>query len=310
MAILPLKLFPHHLNFDFLGKRWFGFSLSFLVIMASFVSLATRGLNLGIDFTGGVVIEAQFKTAPDLTKLRLELNKLDLGDVSLQQLGEERNILIRVGGKKTENQSMIVAVKSIKTTLETHYGSDIEYRKTDYVGPKVGGELMISGAIAVILSIIGIMIYLAFRFEWRFGVGAVMSLLHDAIATLGFYSWTHIEFNVSSIAVILTIVGYSINDTVVIFDRIRENLRKYKSKPIDQLLNLSINDCFIRTILTTATTFIALVVLTLLGGEVVRGFSTAALFGVFIGCFSTIYIAAPVLLYTNFRPTISAPTAT
>jgi len=296
-----LKLLPNEMKIDFLGKKWGAFVLSAVMIVATVGMLATKGLNFGIDFTGGILIDAQFESQVDLAKMRPILKNADVGDVSLQTFGKENEVLIRIGQTSGAENDRVAIIAKVKRTLTENFSGNIDYRKVDYVGPKVGGELIKSGALSLILAFAAIMVYIWLRFEWQYGVGAIVALIHDSILTLGFFSITQLEFNLSSVAAILTIIGYSINDSVVIFDRIRENVRKYKKMPLSELLNVSINNNLTRTVMTSLTTIVALLALVLMGGEVIKSFSLAALFGVVIGTYSSVYIAAPILIYLGLR---------
>lgn len=297
-----LKLIPDSTNLKFLEKRWVAFFLSGFLMLATIVLLATRGLNYGIDFTGGILIDVKFEQEVEIGKMRSILKNENLGDVSLQTFGDPKNILIRVGGETASQANKNLIIDTVKKALSTNFKGEIQYRKVDFVGPKVGGELIKSGALALVLSFVAMMMYIWFRFEWQYGVGGILALIHDAFITLGFFSLTQLDFDLSSIAAILTIVGYSINDSVVIFDRIRDNLRKYKKMPMAELLNLSINQNLSRTVLTASTTVLSLIVLVFVGGEVIRSFSMATLFGIVFGVYSSIYISAPVLIYFKLRP--------
>ncbi len=301
MRLFPLKLFPDESKIDFISKRWIAFIFSTVLTILTVVLLFTKGLNLGIDFTGGILIEAKFEQAADLGKMRDILKHDELGDISLQTFGNDNTILIRVGKSSDDAQERIVVVNKIKTSLAENFTGGIEYRKVDYVGPKVGDELIRSGFLALILSFAAMMVYIWFRFEWQYGLGGIIAIVHDAILTLGFFSFTGLEFNLSSIAAILTVVGYSINDSVVIFDRIREDIRKYKKLPITDLINLSVNSTLSRTILTSVTTLLSLIALIVFGGEVVKSFSIATFFGILIGTYSSVYIGTPVLIYMKLR---------
>ena len=295
--MFPLRLLPHQPKLHFMARRWIAFTLSALSIIGTFVLLFTHGLNLGIDFTGGIVMEVRLPKATELSVVRHELGGLSLGDVTLQNFGTERDILIRLpqqhGGASAQNE----AIAKIKAAL----GEGGEYRKIEQVGPQVGEELTNGAVWALLLSFAAIMVYIWVRFEWQFGLGALLALVHDAIITIGFYAVTQIEFNLTSVAAVLTIVGYSVNDSVVIYDRIRENLRKYKKMPISELLDLSINETLSRTIMTVMTTLLALLALIFVGGDVIRGFCTAMFFGIVWGTYSSIYISAPVLIYLGLR---------
>jgi len=254
-----------------------------------------RDLNYGIDFQGGILIEVRVGQANKLVEMRQRLKNLGLGEVTLQEFGSPMDILIRVQKQEGGEKAQQVAIDKVKGEL----GSDIKYRRTEFVGPKVSEELFQDGVTAVFLAIIGILLYIWFRFEWQFGVGAIIALCHDVLTTVGIFALTGIEFNLSTVAAILTIAGYSINDTVVVYDRVRENLRKYKSLSLFELLNNSVNETLSRTVMTSVTTLLALLSLYILGGEVIRGFSFAMIWGVLIGTYSSICLAVPLLLYFN-----------
>lgn len=283
-----------------MGKRWWGFIFSLAFTALSLGLVFTKGLNLGIDFTGGILMEVHASAPVDLGPLRDTLTRQDFGEVSLQNMGSAQDVLIRVQAGKNDEQAKVVA--HIKELLAAQLGSGLDYRKIDYVGPTVGRELVMAGVWAVLLSFAAIMAYMWFRFEWQYGLGGVLALVHDSIMIVGFFAVTRFEFGLTAVAAILTIVGYSINDSVVIYDRIRENMRKFKKKEMSDLLNLSINDTLSRTVLTASTTLLAGLALALFGGEVIEGFSWAIVFGVVIGTYSSIYISAPALIYLNLRP--------
>lgn len=296
MKFFPFKLIPYDIKIDFLKNKNYVFCFSVFLVLASLFFTFTKGLNLGIDFTGGILVEVKLEKAPDLSEVRKFLKLKQIGDISIQTFGDESNILIRVGNSKNSEEERTKIVNKIKDALSDNIKGTIEYRKVDYVGPKVGKELIKSGFLSFIFAILIILAYISFRFEWQYGLSAVIALIHDVICTIGFFSITFTEFNLSSIAAILTIIGYSINDTVVIFDRIRENKRKFKKKTIEELLNLSISSNLSRTILTSFTTLLSALVLVLVGGEAIKGFSLAILFGIVVGTFSSIYIASPLLM--------------
>lgn len=298
---MPITLFPTQPNFDFMGKRWIGFILSLLLTLGALGLIATKGLNLGIDFTGGILMEIHTEKEADLGLLRKTLSNGEFGEVSLQNSGSPNDVMIRIQVSNEDNQSQ--TVEHVKGLLSAAVKDGLTFRKVDYVGPTVGRELMQNGIIATILSFAAIMVYVWFRFEWQYGVGAILALLHDSIMVMGFFALTRFEFGLTAIAAILTIIGYSINDSVVIYDRIRENLRRFRKKEIMELLNLSINETLSRTILTASTTLLASLALFLFGGEVIHGFSGAMVFGVIVGTYSSIYISAPTLLYLNIRST-------
>ncbi len=295
----PIQIFRTPPSFDFIGKRWIGFLITGLGVIISFGSLATQGLNFGIDFAGGIVIEAKTEGEADIGKMRELLHDPAFGEPMLQSVGEGDVVMIRIGAHSGEDQAKLA--QQVRDTLDSGYNSPIDYQRVDYVGPQVGEELIVGSALALGFSLLAIMVYLWFRFEWQYGLGGILSLIHDAILTIGFYSVTQIEFNLTSVAAVLTIVGYSINDSVVIYDRVRENLRKYKKMPLGEVINLSINETLARTFMTVGTVAAALIGLIWFGGEVLYGFSAAMLFGCVFGTYSSVYISAPVLVYLNLR---------
>lgn len=285
-------------KFNFIGLRWVAFAFSAILLIASIGVTAQKGLNFGIDFTGGTLIEIRLEEAPDLTKMREDLNSLGLGGISIQEFGAPEDLMIRMGEQPGDEDAQQDAIKSIRAKLDSTY-ENVDYRRVEYVGPQVGEELKMQGLYAILFSLGGILAYIALRFEWRFGVAAIIALAHDAIATIGLFAFTQMEFNLSTVAAILMIAGYSINDTVVVFDRIRENLRKFKKMALPTVFNYSINQTLSRTIVTSLTTLLALVALWLFGGEVIQGFVDALLFGIVIGTYSSIFVASPVLLMTG-----------
>ncbi|MBT6800909.1 MAG: protein translocase subunit SecF [Rhodospirillales bacterium] len=302
MAFLPLRLVPANTKLDFIGKRTIAFGFSIVLMILSIGFFAVKGLNYGIDFKGGILMEVRTPVAHDIDNLRDRLKGLNLGEVALQEFGEPTDVLIRVERQDGGEKAQQVAVERVKKALGKSVTS---YRRTEFVGPKVGGELVQAGILAVVLSLFAIMVYVWFRFEWQSSIGAITALTHDVIATIGIFSVLGLEFNLATVAAILTIAGYSINDTVVVFDRIRENLRKFKSMEIDALLNLSINDTLSRTLLTSITTLLALVAIYFFGGAVIHDFAFALIWGVLIGTYSSIYVASPVVMRLNIRETIS-----
>lgn len=297
---MPLQFFPNKPHFDFMQKRWIGFGASILLTIAALGLLFTKGLNLGIDFTGGILMEVHTQEPADLGKMREALNHQGFGEISLQNMGSENDVMVRIQVSNEEEQSTITA--RVKQVLASVVSEGIDYRKIDFVGPTVGQELVHNGIMAVLFSFAAIMMYVWFRFEWQYGVGAILALAHDSIMILGFFSVTQFEFGLTAIAAILTIVGYSINDSVVIYDRIRENMRRFKKMSVFELINNSINETLSRTVLTASTTLLAALALALFGGEVIEGFSWAMVFGVMIGTYSSIFISAPALYYLQIRP--------
>lgn len=303
-----IRFIPEETNINFMGMRFVAFALSAILVIGSLALIYTKGLNFGIDFTGGTVIEIRTPETPNLAELRSTLNGLDLGAISIQEFGEPDDLLIRMPEQEGGMEAQQAAIETVKTALDSTYeGQEVDYRRTEFVGPQVGKELKQQGILAVIFSMIGMLVYITFRFEWQFGAAAVIALLHDAIATIGFFAFTQMEFNLATVAAILTIAGYSINDTVVVFDRIRENLRKYKKKSLVELFNTSINEMLTRTMMTSLTTLIALIALYIFGGEVIRGFIDALIFGVIVGTYSSNFVASPTLLYLNIRRGGAAP---
>ena len=300
MRIRFLKNKP---NIDFMRWRMQAIIGSAAAVLLSLILVLAPGLNFGIDFEGGIMIEIETPEPPDLSDLRNRLNGLELGNVSLQEFGASNDILIRVPRQtgEDEGEAQQAAVEAVKAELASALGDDISYRRTEFVGPKVSQELLADGILAIGLTLVAVLIYIWFRFEWQYGLGAIMALVHDVVLTIGMFAVLQLEVNLSTVAAVLTIVGYSLNDTVVIFDRIRENLRKYKKLEMADLINVSINETLARTIMTSVTTLIALFCLFFFGGEVIKGFTFAMIWGVLVGTYSTVYIASPVLYYLNLR---------
>ncbi|MBM3520375.1 MAG: protein translocase subunit SecF [Alphaproteobacteria bacterium] len=292
MAYKPIRLIPDDTKIAFMRVSRFGFFVSGILCALSILLFAFVGLNVGVDFRGGTVITIRTEQAANLDELRSKINGLGLGSTELQEFGSPNDVLIRIGTQEGGDAAQQAAVAKIKEAL----GPGIEYRSVEVVGPKVSGELAQQGIIAVVLSIFCVLIYIWFRFEWQFAFGAVLSLLHDVLLTIGLFCLIGLEFNLSIIAAILTIVGYSLNDTVVVFDRIREFLRKYKTMPLADLIDFSINSVLPRTILTSVATTTALIALYIFGGEVIRGFTFTMIWGVIVGTYSSIFIASPVLI--------------
>lgn len=292
-----LQLVPQGTKIDFIGKRLLAYGFAVLVILVSLTSLFTKGLNLGIDFRGGLLLEVRMPEKPDLGALRQTMGDLNLGDVKLQEFGEKTDVMIRVERQPGGEEAQVAAREKIKQAL----GSDVEYRRLESVGPKVSQDLIKNGLWAFGFAIVGMLVYIWFRFEWQFGLCGILALIHDSFAVLGFYSLSGLEFNETAFAAILTTVGYSINDSVVIYDRIRENLRRYKKTPLGDVLNLSVNETLSRTVLTSGTTIFALWVLYWLGGGVIEAFSLPILIGVSIGTFSSIYLSSSLLMNFDLR---------
>ena len=269
--------------------------ISLSLILISIILLLFKGLNFGVDFKGGTLIELRVKDKTvTITNIRDSLNQINLGDVSVKKFGKENDYLIKFEKKDFNNPNFI---SEIKSKLTSSLGNTFEFRRVENVGPKVSSELLRSGIIAICLSLAAMLIYIWIRFEWQFSLGAIFALFHDVIITLGIFSLFGLEINLSIVAAVLTIVGYSMNDTVVIFDRVRENLRKYSDINIFELTNISINETLSRTIITSTTTLLALFSIFFFGGEILKGFSLAMILGVFFGTYSSIYIANPILVF-------------
>jgi preprotein translocase SecF subunit len=293
-----LRLVPDNTAIPFMRMRKFTFPVAAFLSIMSVILFFTVGPNYGIDFLGGTVIEIQTKDAkPDLGKIRGQLNGLGIGDVQVQTIGDDNSVLIRIGQQPGGEVAQQEAIGKIKATI----GDEAEFRRTEIVGPRVSGELAFNGAIAMIVTFAAIAVYVWFRFEWQFAVGSIISAANVVVMTFGFYVVTQHEFNLTSLAAILTTVGYSLNDTVVVYDRIRETLRKYKKISLGDLIDRAINDMLGRTVITTMTTLIALLSLYIFGGEVIRAFTLAMIFGVIAAIFSSICVAAPVLIYFGLR---------
>jgi preprotein translocase SecF subunit len=288
----PIRFIPDGTKFRFIRVSRFGFFLSGIFCALSILAFAMIGLNYGVDFKGGTVITIRTDGPANIEQLRSTLGGLGLGSVELQEFGSPTDVLIRIGSQEGGEAAEQAAVAKVKGAL----GTGVEFRSVEVVGPKVSQELTQEAILAVVVSIIGVLAYLWIRFEWQFAAGGVLSLFHDVILTIGLFAVIGLEFNLNIIAAILTIIGYSLNDTVVVFDRIREYLRKYKSMPLADLIDFSVNSVLPRTLLTSVSTMIALLSLYIFGGEVIRGFTFAMIWGVVIGTYSSIFIAAPVII--------------
>ena len=298
MFFKGVDFFPHGTKLPVMELRRYCITISWLAALAALALLFTKGLHFGIDFNGGSLLEIQSKAGDlDVSSLRDKLNALGLGDVQIQGLGKPTEALVRVGEQAGGETAQQAAADKVKQAL----GEGIEIRRAEVVGPAVSSELKYWGTVAVIAAILGILIYVWFRFEWQFGVAAILALVHDIIITIGMLSLLNYEFGLTEVAALLTLAGYSINDTVVVFDRIRENLRKYKKMPLIDLMNLSINETLSRTVLTASTVFLAVLSLYFFGTEVIKGFSFTMLFGVLIGTWSSIFVASPFLLWIGIK---------
>jgi preprotein translocase subunit SecF len=290
-----LRIVPDDTKFDFMRFRRISFPVSALLSILAIFLYFFHGLNFGIDFVGGTLLEVQSKSGPaDLAKMRESVSSLGLGEVQLQQFGSPADVLIRVAQQPGGEQAQQAAVAKIRQAL----GDSVEYRRVEVVGPRVSTELLAFGTIGLVMAILAILVYLWFRFEWQFALGAMVANVHDIVLTIGFMSVTQIDFDLTSIAALLTILGYSLNDTVVIYDRIRENLRRYKRLSMPDLLNSSVNSTLSRSIITHVTVTLALLALLLFGGHAIHSFTATMMFGVvLVGTYTSIFIAAPILIY-------------
>jgi preprotein translocase SecF subunit len=304
------RLIPDDTRIPFVRYQYWAYAFSGAMILLTLILLPTKGLNFGIDFQGGILIEVGMPgPATDLAAMRSTLQDLGLGEVALQEFGGPANVLIRIERQAGGERGQLAAVNKVKAAFAERFGQDVSYRRVEFVGPKVSEDLLWAGTQATVYALIAILIYVWFRFEWQFAVGAVVALIHDTVTTLGLFSLFGLEFNLTTIAALLTIIGYSVNDTVVIYDRIRENLRRYKAMPLPELIDRSINETLARTVMTSLTVLLALVALVVAGGPVIRDFTIAMLWGVVIGVYSTVYVASPMVLHLHLRREVLAPTA-
>ncbi len=294
-SIPLLRIVPDDTKFDFMRFRRISFPISAALSIVAILLFFFHGLNFGIDFVGGTVVEVQSKSGPaDLAKMRTTLGGLGLGDVQLQEFGTPADVLIRVPQQPGGEQAQQAAITKVREAL----GTDVEYRRIEVVGPRVSSELLAKSTIGLGLAILAILVYLWFRFEWQFALGAMIANVHDLVLTIGYMSLTQIDFDLASIAALLTILGYSLNDTVVIYDRIREMLRRYKKMPIPDLLNVSVNATLSRSIITHVTVTLALLALLFFGGHAIHSFVATMIFGVvLVGTYTSVFIAAPILIY-------------
>jgi preprotein translocase subunit SecF len=296
LGILPsLRIVPDNTHFDFTQFRRISFPISATLSIVAITLFFTHGLNFGIDFKGGTLLEVRAKSgAADIAAMRASLSTLGLGEIQLQQFGGPDEVLIRVAEQPGGDAAQQEAVNKVRGAL----GDTVDYRRVEVVGPRVSGELLAYGMLGLMLAIVAILIYLWFRFEWQFALGAMIANVHDIVLTIGFMSISQVDFDLTSIAALLTILGYSLNDTVVIYDRIREMLRRYKKMPMPQLLNESINSTLSRSIITHLTVTLALLALLLFGGPAIHSFTAVMMFGVvLVGTYTSIFIAAPILIY-------------
>jgi preprotein translocase subunit SecF len=302
-----LRLAPENTKFGFMRFRRVSYPFSALMSIVSVVLFLSVGVNFGIDFSGGTLIEVRAKSGTaDVAELRETAHKLAVGDVEVQGFGNASDATLRFGVQAGGAPAQEAAVDRVRQALKSEY----DFRRVEVVGPRVSGELVQSGTLGVVISIIAVLCYLWFRFEWQFAVGAIIATMHDLLLTVGFFAITRLEFNTTSIAAILTIVGYSLNETVVVLDRIREMMRKYRRMPTDQLIDMSVNAVLPRTIMTATTVFLALMSLVVFGGAVIRSFSLAMIWGIFVATYSSVFICSPMLIYLGLRSeTVEPPQA-
>lgn len=308
-----LKLIPDKTSIPFMKFRWYGLAITSVAFIGAMIALVVPGLNLGVDFRGGISIEVEDTAPVDLGEVRSAIGALNLGGYKVQEFGSPNVVMVVVdpsleavsagedGEAINADEALQQASERVQAALVGALGDDITFRSRSVVGPTVSGELVQRGIIAVILASCMMLLYIWIRFQWQWGLGAVIGVVHDAGITLGLYALFQFEFNLATIAAILTVIGYSVNDTVVVYDRIRENLRKYKKMPLDELIDLSLNETLTRTIVTGVTTLLALIALIFIGGEVLRGFSIVIALGILIGTYSSLFVAAPFLLLTGVK---------
>lgn len=293
MLFRPIHFIPADTTIDFVAKRWWAFSVTILLMIITIAALLIKGLNLGIDFKGGILIEAKAPQTVDVPALRTELSTLNLGEIELQQFGAPTDVLIRIQRQEGDESAQMKAIQTVRDKLGTAY----EYRRVEVVGPTVGKELLHAGILATVLAMGAISLYVGVRFEWQFGVAALIATFHDVLTTVGLYSVLQLDFNLTAVAALLTLAGYSINDTVVVFDRIRETLRRQKAVNLRDIINDSVNQTLSRTTMTAGTTLLALLPLVFMGGPTLINFSAALTWGILVGTYSSIYVAAALLLY-------------
>ena len=295
-----IRIIPDNTKIKFTALKYKAFLFSLLLSVVSMLAVAFIGLNLGIDFRGGILLEVRTNNV-EVAEIRNELTNIDIGEISIQEFGSSVDFLIRVERQIGEDDAQQIAVEKIKNALNNKFEDKIEYRRLEFVGPTISKDLIRKGVLAIIFAVVAMLIYIWFRFELPFAMGAVVALIHDVILTLGVFSIVGLEFNLATVAAILLIIGYSMNDTVVVYDRVRENLRKFKKMDFEELIDKSVNETLTRTVNTTATTILALGTLYFIGGEIISDFSFAMLWGIVVGTYSSIFIASTILIYMNVR---------
>lgn len=298
---MPLKLVPDNTNIGFVKLRFIAFALTLALTIGAAGLLAVRGLNLGVDFVGGLTMQVEFKTPPPLETLRERVNQVGVGDAALQEFGRPSTVLVRLPLPEGDQAAVQRVVSKVRTSLEKDYPG-VSFARVESVSGKVSAELITDGLWAVGLSMLFVAVFTWFRFEWYFGVSTVVALVHDVVVTLGFFALTWLEFDLNIVAAVLTIIGYSLNDKVVIDDRIRENLRKYRQMDIRQIIDLSVNETLPRTLMTSLTLLAALIALLILGPEVIFGFTSAMVLGIVVGTYSSIFVSSSLLISLGVKP--------
>lgn len=297
-----LKLVPDNTNIGFVRVRHIAFAITAILTLLAVAAVGVRGLNMGVDFVGGLMVEAKFASAPPLDKVRSDIDAMNVGEVSLQQFGDPRTVSIRLPLPESNDDGATDAlVRKVQSVVEAKYPG-VTFSRYDAVSGKVSGELIQNGILAVLLAVVGIAIFSWFRYEWQFGVSTFVAIMHDVLMTLGFFAVTRLEFDLNIVAAVLTIVGYSINDKMVIDDRIRENMRKYRKMDMKALIDLSVNETLPRTVMTSVTVMLALGALLAFGGHVLRGFSAAMMLGIVIGTYSSVYVSSSLLITLGLKP--------
>ncbi|WP_242139478.1 MULTISPECIES: protein translocase subunit SecF [unclassified Sphingomonas] len=306
-----LKIVPDNTNLPFVSLRKWAFGLTLLLSIAALALVFTRGLNLGVDFVGGLMIEEKFATPPSLDKLRATIDRLELGEARLQTVGNDNTISIKLPPPRSTDEGAANRIVQQVQVAVTRAFPDARFSRQDSVSGKVSGELIWKGILAVVLAVVGIGLFAIFRFEWQFGVSTVVAIVHDVLMTLGFFALSGFEFDLNIVAAVLTIIGYSINDKIVIDDRIRENMRRYRKMDMSGIVDLSVNETLPRTVMTSVTILLALFALLIFGGPVLRGFTAAMILGIFVGTYSSIYVSSSLLISLGLRPdpSIAEPVA-
>ena len=297
-----LKIVPDNTNLPFVSLRKWAFGLTLLLSIAALALVFSRGLNLGVDFVGGLMIEEKFASPPSLDKLRTTIDNLELGEARLQTVGNDNTISIKLPPPKSSDEGAANRiVQQVQSAISRDF-PDARFSRQDSVSGKVSGELIWKGILAVVLAVVGIGLFAIFRFEWQFGVSTVVAIVHDVLMTLGFFALSGFEFDLNIVAAVLTIIGYSINDKIVIDDRIRENMRRYRKMDMSAIVDLSVNETLPRTVMTSVTILLALFALLIFGGPVLRGFTAAMILGIFVGTYSSIYVSSSLLISLGLRP--------